>query len=109
MWPFYSSEAHMVRGCGLALLNQELLSGLCWQFLCARFIYEELEGLWRTCESWLCKNTEGGLTAPFGRGGAQLTDIWLWFVYVCCQWSPPPGKSQGLQMCTCLCEVYKLK
>lgn len=46
------------------------------------FIYEELEGLWRTGESRLCKSTEGrgGLTAWLGWGGALLPDIWLWFV-----------------------------
>lgn len=73
------------------------------------FLYEELEGLWRTGVSWLCKNTEGWLTAPFGWGGARLPHIWLWFVYVRCQWSPPPGKSLSLKTCTCLCQSHKIK
>lgn len=34
-----------------------------------------------------------------GRGLLQLSDIWLWFVYVCCQWSPPLKYEPGLRKC----------
>lgn len=101
----------MVRGCGSALLNQELRSAL-WSLLAIPLRAFHIRRVGRFMEDlrvMALQKHRGGLTAPFGRGGAQLTDIWLWFVYVCCQWSPPPGKSQGLQMCACLCEVYKLK
>lgn len=65
-------------------------------FFCC--LHEELV-LCTTVEPWLCKITEEALTALFGWGNAQLSDIWLWFVYVCCQWSPPPDKNQSPKTC----------
>lgn len=98
-WGFVGSPDRERTDYGTLVSNGSVFSSL----------YKKLEGLWRTGVSWLCKNTEGWLTAPFGRGGAQLSDIWLWFVYVCCQRSPPPGKSQSLKTCPCVCQWYKIK
>lgn len=56
----------MVGGLGSAGADYGTLLSIGRPFVC--FSYKE--SLWRTGESWLCKKTEGGLTAPSGWGVA---------------------------------------
>lgn len=70
-------------GVGLSSHSRWLLRpGLLWEC----FYFPIRKVIEFTEESWLCKNTEGWLTALCGWGCTR--HIWLWFVYVCCQWSP---------------------
>lgn len=105
MWRLFLSvdRSHLGRGCRSGLIDRGLITVP--RFSIGRFFGFHKTSLRRTGKSWLCKNTRQDWQLHWVcRRGTQ--DIWLWFVYVCCPWSPAPG--QSLETCTCLCEWYEV-